>query len=186
MTLRPCLSCGIATKATRCPACTSERNIARGSSTKRGYTSRWRRISAAQRRRVPYCELRLPGCTFLADAADHIVPLEQGGKSTAGNARSACTACNNRRRHTEKAMPAVPTCEYCTRPYADPRGCEYLDDDTKPVKYGEELDPLSTTPTCRDCAAPLGTEHHVACTKAECPTCHGQWFGCFGHHEVAA
>ena len=99
--LRPCLSCGEPGKATRCPTCTSERNIERGSSTRRGYTSRWRRISARQRARVPWCELRLPGCTRLATAADHIAPLAQGGRSIASNARSACASCNNRRRHME-------------------------------------------------------------------------------------
>ena len=99
--LRPCLSCGEPGKATRCPPCTSELNRDRGSSAVRGYGSRWRRISERQRARVPWCEVRLPGCTRVATAADHIVPLAQDGKSTARNARSACTSCNNRRRYME-------------------------------------------------------------------------------------
>lgn len=99
--LKACLACGEPSKGTRCPSCTSKLNIARGSSTRRGYTSRWRRISARQRARVPWCELRLPGCTRLATAADHVIPLEQGGRSIASNARSSCTSCNNRRRYLE-------------------------------------------------------------------------------------
>ena len=101
MVSRACLVCGAVSKQTRCPDCTSARNIERGSSHKRGYTVRWRRLSERQRRLVPWCEIRLPGCTGLADAADHIVPLEEGGESTADNARSACTSCNNRRRYME-------------------------------------------------------------------------------------
>ena len=102
MVSRSCLSCGaVIPRGPRCAACTSKLNVERGSSTNRGYSSRWRRISERQRARVPWCEVRLPGCTRVATAADHIVPLEQGGRSTARNARSACTSCNNRRRYVE-------------------------------------------------------------------------------------
>lgn len=82
--------------------------------------------------------------------------------------------------------PKTSTCPYCLRAFADPRGCQYDPDDTKPVTYGAELYPMSASATCTDCAAPLGTEHHVECAKAECPTCRGQWWGCLGHHREAA
>lgn len=103
MVSRTCLDCGqiIPASHRRCAEHERAYNRLRGSSHQRGYTRRWRRISERQRRRVPWCELRLPGCTGLAQAADHIVPLEDGGKSTADNARSACTSCNNRRGYTK-------------------------------------------------------------------------------------
>ena len=69
----------------------------------------------------------------------------------------------------------VYACDYCERPYSDPRGCEYLDDDPRPMRYGSECHPLSTGPTCRDCAAPKGTEHHAYCLATECADCHRQF-----------
>lgn len=107
MTLRPCLGvpgepCGeLIERGNRCPSCQSKLNRARGSSTRRGYHSRWRRMSERIRKARPLCEIRLPGCTLLATAADHIVPLEEGGRSAWANARPACTACNSRRRFLE-------------------------------------------------------------------------------------
>jgi len=76
-------------------------------------------------------------------------------------------------------MPPKPTCPYCERTLADPRGCEYQDGDTRPVEYGQEQHPLSTSDRCRDCGAPMGTMHHVACLCSECPRCHGQFGLCF-------
>jgi 5-methylcytosine-specific restriction endonuclease McrA len=105
MSMRPCLGangapCGeLVAKGNRCPPCQSKVNRARGSSTARGYTSKWRRMSERIRKARPLCEIRLPGCTFLATATDHIVPLEDGGANTWANARPACTSCNNRRRY---------------------------------------------------------------------------------------
>ena len=92
--MRPCLTCGTPTKATRCPPCQSERNIARGSSTRRGYGSRWRRISERKRRLVPYCQLHLPGCQLVAVDVDHRIPIRAGGRSVWANAQSACRACH--------------------------------------------------------------------------------------------
>lgn len=70
---------------------------------------------------------------------------------------------------------SLPFCPYCERPYSDKRGCEYLDDDERPVRYGDEVHPFSVGPTCRDCATPQGKEHHVGCACTECPSCHNQW-----------
>lgn len=102
--MRPCLGapgepCGeLVQRGNRCPSCLSKVNRARGSSTRRGYDSRWRRMSERIRRARPLCEIRLPGCTFLATATDHIEPLADGGANTWANARPACTSCNNARR----------------------------------------------------------------------------------------
>ena len=67
----------------------------------------------------------------------------------------------------------TPTCPYCQRHLDDARGCEYLE----PVVYGAEQHPLSTSLTCRDCAAPLGTRHHAECSCTECASCHRQFHG---------
>jgi len=42
------------------------------------------------------CELRLPGCTGVADTADHVVPLSRGDAT--GALRPACLHCNSARR----------------------------------------------------------------------------------------
>lgn len=39
------------------------------------------------------CELKLPGCLGLANSADHVIPVSQGGRG--GPLRPACTACNS-------------------------------------------------------------------------------------------
>ncbi len=97
MVSRPCLDCGAATKATRCPDCTSARNIARGSSTARGYNSRWRALSERIRRRNPLCGLRYPGCAFLAVDVDHVIPVRAGGRSVRSNAVPVCRPCHARK-----------------------------------------------------------------------------------------
>jgi len=68
-----------------------------------------------------------------------------------------------------------PSCTYCERPYGDPRGCEYLDRDERPLTYGSELHPISAGPTCRDCGTPKGAAHHAYCLCTECPDCHRQF-----------
>ena len=103
MVSKVCLDCGaVIPRGPRCASCTSKRNILRGSSTARGLGSQWRRVRKRQLRRQPICELRLPGCTFLATQGDHITPREQGGKATAANTRSACAPCNIRRRFVKE------------------------------------------------------------------------------------
>lgn len=84
-----------------------------------------------------------------------------------------------------------PTCPYCGRPLDDPRGCEYLDDDARPVTFGDEsesfaglfgLTPatLNAGPACSDCATPRGKAHHTECLRSECPKCHHQFGLCAG------
>ena len=72
-------------------------------------------------------------------------------------------------------MPPEPTCAYCERPYSDPRGCAYIAGDPKPPTYGTECHPLAIAPTCHDCGAPKGREHHATCLQAECVACHRQF-----------
>jgi 5-methylcytosine-specific restriction endonuclease McrA len=43
------------------------------------------------------CQLGLPGCTFVATTADHIVSRSLGGDSDMSNLRAACRSCNSRR-----------------------------------------------------------------------------------------
>lgn len=69
----------------------------------------------------------------------------------------------------------VPRYDYCGRRYTDKRGCEFLDEDERPVPYGSEVHPVSTGPTCRDCSTPKGREHHATCLCTECADCHRQW-----------
>lgn len=82
---------------------------------------------------------------------------------------------------------ALPTCPRCEMPYADPIGCSYTADEIGPVRYGSEVDPRCTEPLCTDCGVARGGKHHEFCTKAECPTCRGQWTWCRATDcEVAA
>ena len=68
------------------------------------------------------------------------------------------------------------TCTYCERHFSDPRGCDYVDGDAKPMRYGSECHPLSLGPACYDCGAPKDTEHHAYCLATECPeSCHRQF-----------
>lgn len=67
------------------------------------------------------------------------------------------------------------TCTYCLRPFSDPRGCDWQDGDPKPTTYGSECHPLTIGPTCRDCSAPKGRDHHAYCLQTECTACHRQF-----------
>jgi hypothetical protein len=67
----------------------SERNVARGSSTARGYSSRWRRLSERYRRFTPYCEIQYVGCQLVAVDVDHRVPIRAGGRSIWAIAQAA-------------------------------------------------------------------------------------------------
>ena len=102
--LKPCLVCGEATPRTRCPQHESARNISLGSSTARGYTSSWRRLSERKRRLTPYCELHLPGCELVAVDTDHTVPIRAGGRSTWSNAKSVCRSCHATKTRSDKEL----------------------------------------------------------------------------------
>ena len=77
-----------------------------------------------------------------------------------------------------RTPPSVPSCTYCLRPLSDLRGCEWDDGDPKPPTYGTECHPLSIAPTCYDCGAPKGTEHHASSGFD------GVYFAAFGNLPV--
>jgi len=130
---RSCLDCGaIISRGPRCAPCESKRNVARGSSSRRGYGYHHRTLSERYRRRNRLCELRYPGCLFLAVDADHKLPLRAGGRNEWSNTRCASPATPARPEKTPRGTPMPPSCTYCERPYGDPRGCEYLDRDERP------------------------------------------------------
>ena len=86
--LRPCLECGTPTRKTRCPQHTSQLNRERGSSTQRGYGSRWQRIRNAYIARHPLCEW--PLCNEPAIDVDHVRPQRAGGTHERTNLQSLC------------------------------------------------------------------------------------------------
>lgn len=76
----------------------------RPSPTDRGYDKTYRedraellKPDAQGRRRV--CSLKLPGCTYWADTADHVLPVDSGRNKMAfrGPLRPACAHCNSSR-----------------------------------------------------------------------------------------
>ncbi len=100
---RPCLGCGVlVASGSRCTDCQRplNNNYVRG---KKGRTaSDWqhRKQSTAQRKRVPFCELRTaPNCTGKPEVLDHILPISQYPEhvSAPENHRSACRPCNSAR-----------------------------------------------------------------------------------------
>ncbi|MFL0172504.1 HNH endonuclease [Mycobacterium sp. SMC-13] len=98
---RPCLGCGrLIGTGSRCSRCTPQR--APRSTAHAGSDWRWRKLSAAQRKRVSYCELALPGCRRRAETADHIIPVSEAPELAHNelNIRSACRPCNAQRGDT--------------------------------------------------------------------------------------
>ena len=45
-----------------------------------------------------FCELRLEGCTWLADSADHVIPVSEMVDHS--QLRAACAHCNSKRGNT--------------------------------------------------------------------------------------
>ena len=76
------------------------------------YDAQWRTVRLTILERDDHtCQLNLEGCTHHADAVDHIVPLNEGGRRLdPDNLRAACTPCNsrrNRQRQTQLAQHAL-------------------------------------------------------------------------------
>lgn len=97
---RPCLGCSrLIPSGSRCDKCRPKRAPTPGRKGRTATDWTWRKISAAQRKRVPFCELRLAGCNGKAEATDHIIPLDDAPELVYEplNLRSACSVCNGRR-----------------------------------------------------------------------------------------
>lgn len=95
---RPCIACGcIIATGSRCNDCKApNRSYQRGTKGRTATDWQWRKLSQAQRKRVPFCELRLPGCTGQADTTDHILPTSKYPQYAREplNLRTACRPCN--------------------------------------------------------------------------------------------
>jgi 5-methylcytosine-specific restriction endonuclease McrA len=94
--LKPCLTCGVPTGATRCPAHTLPKleRSDRPSRQARGYDAAWQRLSSKMRAAHPWCELC--GTSQARLTVDHIVPMSLGGSNERSNLRILCLDCHNR------------------------------------------------------------------------------------------
>jgi 5-methylcytosine-specific restriction endonuclease McrA len=97
---RPCLDCGEAFKPTgaqksRCPACSHarEKDRKRPEYRQGAYGGTYQHDRKAVLG-LP-CAIRGPHCTGIADTADHLRPVSQGGAG--GPLVPACKACNSGR-----------------------------------------------------------------------------------------
>ncbi len=106
---RPCRfpGCPALSASSYCDKHRSERtryDRERGSSTERGYDSRWRRYSKQRLREHPLCEeCQRQGRLTAAAVTDHIIP-HRGDMTLfwdAANHESKCIACHNRKSATE-------------------------------------------------------------------------------------
>lgn len=97
---RVCDGCGDLIEASAghlCDDCQRQRWSAMPSRTARGYSHRWQLLSKRYRRRVPYCEIRGPGCQRVAVDTDHKVPVRAGGRAVWANCQSVCRVCHVRK-----------------------------------------------------------------------------------------
>jgi 5-methylcytosine-specific restriction protein A len=98
---RPCGQPGcraLVRGASMCPEHARKREQERGTSTQRGYDSRWRKARLAYLKRHPLCVLCLPR-PVPAEVVDHIRD-HKGDKTLfwdVNNWRSLCTPCHNAR-----------------------------------------------------------------------------------------
>lgn len=106
---RPCLGCGRLTRnASRCDTCQSayqrQRDAARGTASRRGYTSQWRKVSqaaiAAHRAELgDWCPgYNVPGHSASDLTADHHIPKARGGTDAQENVTVLCRGCNSRKK----------------------------------------------------------------------------------------
>lgn len=95
---RPCIACGTPIdKGSRCNDCKlPNRSYQRGTKGRTQTDWQWRKLSQAQRKRVPFCELRLTGCTSKPDTTDHVLPVSRFPELAREplNLRTACRPCN--------------------------------------------------------------------------------------------
>jgi len=102
MPQRPCIRCKRLTRnGTRCEACAAVWSATRGSSTARGYGSRWRAIRQAVLDR--HIALYGPVCPGYGRPShesddltvDHVVPKARGGGDHPSNLAVLCRGCNS-------------------------------------------------------------------------------------------
>jgi 5-methylcytosine-specific restriction protein A len=69
-------------------------------------TRAWKAVRLAVLRRDRYqCQIRLPGCRGRANAADHIIELEdRGAPFDMGNLQAACATCNSGKANKRRAQ----------------------------------------------------------------------------------
>ena len=112
---RPCLGCGVVIPSgSRCADCQRPLNNHHQRGRKGRTSSDWRhrKASLAQRKRVPFCELReSPRCTGKAETLQHILPITLFPEYAhePANHLSACRSCNSSRgnRYTDAEHDGV-------------------------------------------------------------------------------
>lgn len=75
----------------------AERDRRRETSSRRGYTARWREIVAAFLFARPFCEDCLDaGRTTKAELVHHVISLRKGGTNAKENLRALCRRCHTK------------------------------------------------------------------------------------------
>jgi 5-methylcytosine-specific restriction endonuclease McrA len=84
---RPCLTCGRPGEGSYCEA-----HAPQDSRRRPGYGYAWTKISAAMRKRYPFCFLC--GISGVPLNVDHLVPRSMGGTDDPANLRVLCVPCH--------------------------------------------------------------------------------------------
>ena len=94
--LKPCIDCGVEyVVKSRCDECQRMNDLRRGTTTQRGYGSRWQHMAKSYLRNHRVCV----NCGATTDlTVDHIVPLARGGLNSTDNMQTLCRSCNSAKR----------------------------------------------------------------------------------------
>lgn len=100
---RPCLTCGLPSETSHCPACQPDAHPKRTNTHIHFNRARWKNLSLRVRRAMPYCQ-DCGATTHLQ--ADHIVPLKArpDWAYEIANLTTRCATCNGRKSDT---MPSA-------------------------------------------------------------------------------